>query len=133
MPGGAWADVTLLRHAFTNVLSNAVKYSAPGAPVDFTVQREEDDAVIRVRDYGIGIPLGDRARLFNAFYRGSNTEGRPGTGLGLVIVKRCVELHRGKIEIEHPPPAGTLVSVRLPLFAPKSETEILPRRAAAVE
>jgi signal transduction histidine kinase len=68
-----------------------------------------------IRDQGIGIPEADRKRLFNAFHRGHNVGDRPGTGLGLVIVKRCVDLHCGKIKVQSKPGKGTIVTVRLPI------------------
>ena len=68
-----------------------------------------------IRDQGIGIPEADRERLFNAFHRGHNVGDRPGTGLGLVIVKRCVDLHRGRIKVESKPRGGTIVTVTLPI------------------
>src|SRR6185503_10655227 len=87
VPGEAKADEGLLGHIFTNLLSNAVKYSEPGATVHFTVRRNECEAVCIVRDEGIGISLEDQAQLFKAFHRGSNVGTRPGTGLGLLLVK----------------------------------------------
>jgi PAS domain S-box-containing protein len=116
LPAGARADERLLRHSFTNLLTNAVKYSEPGRPVQFTVERDGRDAVFTVRDHGIGIPEPDQAWLFNAFHRGSNVGARAGTGLGLVIVKRCVELHDGRIRVESKVGEGTTVTVRLPVF-----------------
>ena len=80
------------------------------------MSRDGTDAVCIIRDRGIGIPEADQQWLFNAFQRGGNVGERPGTGLGLVIVKRCVELHGGKIEIKSKPGEGTEVTVRLPLF-----------------
>jgi PAS domain S-box-containing protein len=114
--GQAQADEKLLRHILTNLLSNAVKYSEAGEPVDFALRREETDAVWMVRDHGIGVPEQDREWLFSAFHRGSNVGQRPGTGLGLVIVKRCVELHGGRITLDSAPGQGTTVTVRLPVF-----------------
>jgi PAS domain S-box-containing protein len=114
--GEANADESLLRHIFGNLLSNAVKYSPIGRVVQFMVAREEADAVFQVRDQGIGIPEADRPQLFQTFHRGGNVGERPGTGLGLVIVKRCVELHGGVIHLESAVGEGTTVSVRLPLF-----------------
>lgn len=67
-----------------------------------------------IRDQGIGIPEADREWLFNAFHRGHNVSERPGTGLGLVIVKRCVDLHGG-INVESKLGEGTTVAVRLPI------------------
>jgi signal transduction histidine kinase len=110
------ADERLLRHVFTNLLSNAVKYSEPGQVVLFTVERDGRDAVCRVRDHGIGIPEADRPRLFQAFHRGSNVGPRTGTGLGLVIVQRCVELHGGTIGMDSKLGEGTTATVRLPVF-----------------
>jgi len=70
-----------------------------------------------VRDRGIGIPSEDLGQLFQTFRRGGNVGERPGTGLGLVIVKRCVELHNGVIDVRSRDGGGTTVTVRLPLFA----------------
>ena len=104
------------RHIFSNLLSNAVKYSPAGTPVHFTGRREGTEAVLTVKDEGIGIPSGERARLFEAFHRCANAGEIPGTGLGLVIVKRCVDLHSGSIELESEPGRGTLFTVRIPLW-----------------
>lgn len=112
----ARADERLVRHIFTNLLSNAIKYSEPGAPVEFVIERRGNCAMMQVRDRGIGIPEADQAWLFNAFHRGRNVGHRPGTGLGLVVVKRCVELHGGRISLESKPGAGTIATVTLPLF-----------------
>jgi signal transduction histidine kinase len=116
LPAPAQADERLLRHIFVNVLTNALKYSEGGRPIDFTIHPEGPDAVCRITDRGIGIPEADREWLFHAFHRGRNVAQRPGTGLGLVIVKRCVDLHRGHIQIESKPGEGTTVIIRLPVF-----------------
>lgn len=113
----AIADESLLRHVFSNLLSNAVKYSDPGSPVEFTARAEGEEAVCQVLDRGIGIPEADREWLFQAFHRGRNVGQRSGTGLGLVIVRRCLELHHGRIEVGDRPGGGTAVTVRLPLYA----------------
>jgi len=116
LPEEANADERLLRHIFTNLLGNAVKYSAAGSEVEFEIERDGHDAICRVRDRGVGIPEPDLERLFNAFYRGRNVGGTPGTGLGLTIVKRCVELHGGRINVESKAGEGTTMTVRLPMF-----------------
>jgi signal transduction histidine kinase len=72
--------------------------------------------VFEVIDRGIGIPDADREWLFNAFHRGRNVGQRPGSGLGLVIVKRCVELHHGRISVKSSLGEGTTFTVRLPVF-----------------
>ena len=83
----------------------------------------DNHALIEVADQGIGIPVEDQARLFESFHRASNVGNRQGTGLGLVIVKKAVELHGGTITIDSKVDAGTRISVRLPLAlapAPKA-------------
>ena len=114
----AWAsaDERLLGHIFTNLLSNAVKYSDAGAAVEFNVDREDENALCVIRDPGIGISEEDQNQLFTPFHRGANVGSRSGTGLGLVLVKRCVELHRGQIKIQSAIAKGTTVTVRLPAF-----------------
>jgi signal transduction histidine kinase len=116
VPPEAKGDERLLGHIFTNLLSNAVKYSDPGATVFFSVKREGRDAVCIVRDEGIGISETDQQQLFKAFHRGGNVGSRPGTGLGLLLVKRCAELHGGKVQMNSKIGTGTTVTVRLPLF-----------------
>jgi len=108
-------DEKLLRHILTNLLSNAVKYSPPGSTVTLLLTERDNQAVIEVGDQGIGIPPEDQARLFESFHRASNVGNRQGTGLGLVIVKKAVELHGGSISIDSKVDAGTRISVRLPL------------------
>ena len=116
VPPEAQADERLLGHIFTNLLSNAVKYSEPGATVHFAVERDGHDAVCIVRDHGIGISEDDQQQLFKAFQRGGNVGSRPGTGLGLLLVKRCAELHGGKVQLNSKMGEGTTVIVRLPVF-----------------
>ena len=118
--GGVVGDERLLSHILTNLLSNAAKYSNPGSPVVFAVQAEGDQVVFTVRDRGIGIPATDQQWLFTAFHRGSNVGERPGSGLGLVLVKRCVELHGGQLQLESKVGFGTTATVRLPLWEGKS-------------
>jgi signal transduction histidine kinase len=113
---GAVSDEAVLRHILTNLLSNAVKYSTPGTPVEFTAARRGRDLVLAVRDRGIGIPAEDQARLFTSFTRGSNVGQRPGTGLGLVVVQRCVQLHGGTLQLASATGQGTTVTVTLPVF-----------------
>jgi len=122
MPAEIQGDERLLRHIFTNLLTNAVKYSDAGQAVRFEIGRVGAEVICAIRDQGIGIPEADREWLFNAFHRGHNVDERPGTGLGLVIVKRCVDLHGGRIDVESKLGEGTVVIVRLPMFSPESPT-----------
>src|SRR5271165_7379136 len=120
MPVEIHGDERLLRHIFTNLLTNAIKYSDAGQTVWFEIALLAGEIVCAVCDRGIGIPEADREWLFNAFHRGHNVDDRPGTGLGLVIVKRCVDLHGGKINVESKLGEGTVVTVRLPILFAES-------------
>ena len=116
LPTDASADSRLLRHVLINLLANAVKYSEPGVAVDLTVARDGTEAIFTIHDHGIGIPDSDQKRLFNAFQRGGNVGARHGTGLGLVIVKRCVDLQGGRLQLTSKIDEGTVVTVRVPVF-----------------
>jgi PAS domain S-box-containing protein len=117
------ADDRLLGHIFTNLLSNAVKYSETGASVQFSVGRDGPNAVCVIRDQGIGISEDDQTGLFTAFHRGANVGNRSGTGLGLVLVKRCVELHHGRVQIQSALATGTTVTITLPAFTKTYEED----------
>jgi PAS domain S-box-containing protein len=107
-------DTKLLRQAFSNLLSNAVKYSDHGSHVYFTIACAGDDVHISVRDEGIGIPDEDQPKLFSPFHRASNVEARQGTGLGLAVTKRAVELHGGSITFDSKANRGTTFTIALP-------------------
>lgn len=110
----ALVDRKLLRHILTNLLSNAFKYSLEGSPVRLEVDCQPGKAIFRIEDRGIGIPDRDLEKLFDSFHRASNVGNIPGTGLGLTIVKQCVELHGGSIAIESQVGAGTTIAIALP-------------------
>ena len=76
---------------------------------------------------GSVFPEADREWLFNAFHRGRNVADRPGTGLGLVIVKRCVDLHGGRIEVQSKRGEGTAVTVKLPVLSPDPPDEAVEK------
>lgn len=113
----AMADETLLRPILSNLLSNAIKYSAEGSPVRLLLTREGNEAVFTVADRGLGIPEADQPRMFEAFHRASNVEHVSGTGLGLLIVRRCVDLHQGRIAFQSTVGEGTTFIVHIPAFA----------------
>jgi signal transduction histidine kinase len=116
---GEW-DGSRLYRVIANLLDNAVKYSPSGGTVSIAIYASEVDgsceAVLTVRDEGIGIPREDLGGVFERFRRGSNVVGRiAGTGLGLAGARQIVEQHGGTIGIESTEGAGTTVTVRLPL------------------
>ena len=103
-------DVSLMRSVLTNLLTNAVKYSNPGAKVTL----EAEDSRFVISDSGIGIPTTEQARLGEPFHRASNVGEVAGTGLGLTVVKRCIALCGGTLAISSEEGRGTQVVVTLP-------------------
>jgi len=124
----AYADPQRLRQILTNLLTNAHLYTDEGGRLSVTVQPEDGVVRVSVSDSGRGMTPTELEHVFDRFYRGDDG-GRnlPGTGLGLSIVKSLVDLHRGSIDIESEPGAGTTFTVRLPRV-PKSR-EPAPRLA----
>ncbi len=106
-------DPKLLRHILGNLLSNAIKYSAGHGQVVFKVYQEAGNTVFEVKDQGIGIPASDLLELFEPFHRGSNVADIKGTGLGLTIVKKSVEMHGGDIAVQSEVGHGTCFRVTL--------------------
>ncbi|MBI5218226.1 MAG: PAS domain S-box protein [Bacteroidia bacterium] len=108
-------DEGMLRHILNNIISNGIKYSDK-KPVDLIIEGNSEKGIIfTVSDRGIGIPAEDMKHIFEPFNRASNVETIKGTGIGLAIVKRCVDLLQGAIEIESAEGKGTTVKVVLPI------------------
>lgn len=108
-------DATLLRSILTNLISNALKFSPARSTVHISIENTAAHLILRVRDSGIGIPEADRAQIFELFYRGGNVGIIQGTGMGLTIVKRSVDAHKGTISfLPNPEGTGTTFTVMLP-------------------
>ncbi len=107
----------ILEEIVHNLCDNAVKYNRPGGEVWVTAAPDGDEAVLTVRDNGIGIPEADQPRVFERFYRVDKSHSREmgGTGLGLSIVKHGVQLHHGRIALESEPDVGTQITVIFPV------------------
>jgi two-component system, OmpR family, sensor kinase len=110
-------DKTRLRQLFLNLIDNAVKYTPPSGRVAMTVVRENDVALFRIADSGMGIPASDIPRIFDRFYRVDKARSREmgGSGLGLAIAQWIAELHRGSITVTSEPGKGSVFTVRLPM------------------
>src|SRR5262249_33735122 len=106
-------DPKLLFQLFSNLVSNAIKYSPSGGPVEISAEREAEEVVVVIEDHGIGIPVKDIDRLFQRYHRGSNVSGIVGTGVGLYLAKMVVDLHGGTIAVESKEGEGTRITVRL--------------------
>lgn len=108
-------DEKLLRSILSNILSNAIKYSPTGGNVHLSLEFQLHQVLLQVQDGGIGIFPEDIKQLFEPFHRGKNVRTIPGTGLGLIVVKKCVDLHQGSIHITSEVGIGTTCVVTLPL------------------
>jgi PAS domain S-box-containing protein len=109
------ADTTLLRHTIGHLLVNAVKYSLDTVDIHFTVDCTDTDTIFTISDRGIGIPADDLPFVFETFHRAKNAaELIPGTGVGLSVVKQCVAMHHGTIEVKSELDRGTTFTVKIP-------------------
>ena len=111
------ADPAALEQVLANLLDNAVKYSGENKAIVVTVRAAKGFAVVEVIDRGVGIAPRDQRRIFERFYRPSESQ-RPGFGLGLPIVKELIQAHRGTVEVTSTPGHGSTFTIRLPLDAP---------------
>ena len=105
----------MLIELLDNLIQNAIWYNVSGGLVEVLVKPESNHALLQVRDTGIGIPEGDRERIFERFYRVDKSRSREtgGTGLGLAIVKHIVELHDGEIKLDSELGKGTTIRILL--------------------
>lgn len=125
-------DHKLMRQVLTNLITNAIKYSEQNSTVHINLKYDGESITLKVRDEGIGIPEKDQAHLFEPFYRASNVGAINGTGLGLNIVKRAIEQHRGAIQYSSIAGHGTTFIIELPVVQTlervESDTEGRRRR-----
>jgi signal transduction histidine kinase len=123
-------DPEHLDRAVLNLVSNAVKFTPAGGTVTVTGHTDGPNAVLVIRDTGIGIPAADLASLFTRFFRAGNATrlAIPGTGLGLAIVSTIVELHGGTVTIDSEEGAGTTATIRLPLAGASDDSTNLDQR-----
>ena len=126
IPAGEWGvcgNDSLLHSAVENVVRNAIRYTAEGSSVEIVLAREERsggmEAVLRVSDFGPGVPEDSLGKLFEPFYRLDDARGRltGGVGLGLAITERAVRFHGGKVSAFNRAEGGLMVEIRLPLIA----------------
>ena len=112
--GIVWADEIKLKQVVVNLLTNAVKFTPAGGRVDVAAWVEGDEVLVTVRDNGVGIAAADQARIFEAFQRGDRRMSAEGTGLGLTLSKRFVELHGGRMWLSSALGRGEHVRLRDP-------------------
>lgn len=109
-----YADPKLLDHCFTNIISNAIKYSKQNSEVKIITKCNDEKIAIRIIDQGIGIPKDDLKKIGNKFFRAKNTLAVSGTGIGIYLTKYFIELHNGVVRIESEIDVGTSFTVILP-------------------
>lgn len=107
-------DLRIFRQIFINLLLNAAKYSPDAAAVECEISYEQNRAIFRITDQGIGISEEDQKHLCKEFHRGKNTASFEGTGLGLSLVKKALELHGGSLCFESKIGVGTTFTIHLP-------------------
>jgi two-component system, OmpR family, sensor kinase len=126
------ADSDQLRQVLANLLRNAIMHTPAGSPIEITVRREPDWALLSVSDHGPGLPPGAGDQVFERFWRneGGRRRGPGGAGLGLAIVSGIVSAHHGSVVARNAPGGGAEFEVRLPMLAagspdPESESRSL--------
>src|SRR2546430_2349346 len=120
-PATVLGDAGALRRAILNLVDNAIKYTPAGGKVELSLVTASGQALVTVRDTGIGFEPGAAARIFEPFVRLDAARGRDtgGTGLGLALVQSVVTAHGGAVEVESAPGAGSRFTIRLPLTSSK--------------
>ncbi len=114
-PSLAFLDYNMLKNIYHNLISNAIKYSEVGQRIDVRTSIDKNQFKLEVEDQGIGIPFDEQGHIFERFFRAKNTVNRQGTGLGLNIVKKYMEMVNGDVAFESRPGKGTKFTVEIPL------------------
>ena len=109
-------DGARMRQVFANLLDNALKYTEEGGQVSIRARTGETEALVTVRDTGIGIPLEEQNKIWERLYRGDKSRSQRGLGLGLSLVKAVVEAHNGSVQVRSLEGQGSEFAVRLPKF-----------------
>src|SRR4030095_9650415 len=109
------SDKKLLKNILINLITNAIKFSESNKKISITTKVDNQFANISVQDQGIGISPQDQQHLFSSFFRGFNATNIAGTGLGLHIVKRYIDLLHGKVNLKSELGVGTTVTISIPV------------------
>lgn len=113
----ACLDEKLLRSILTNLVVNAIKYSPQGGTINIDLRLDNEKIILEISDQGIGIHPEDQKQLFEPFFRGKNVRNIAGTGLGLAVTKKCVDLHGGSISLKSDLGKGTIITVILQRYS----------------
>ncbi|MBA3923612.1 MAG: CHASE3 domain-containing protein [Nostocaceae cyanobacterium] len=107
-------DEKMLRSIINNLVYNAIKYSPDESDIYFTLSGKMGQVILQIQDQGIGIDLEEQKYIYEAFYRSKKVADLPGTGLGLAVVNKCVELHGGSITLASQVGVGSTFTVKIP-------------------
>jgi signal transduction histidine kinase len=116
-------DAGLFTRALENLVGNAIRYTAPSGKITMNARSENGDALLSIMDTGVGIPEEDLPRIYDPFYRGTNSRREQGFGLGLTTVKSIIESHGWVITVSSRVGSGTEFTIRMPF-------SLRPRAAA---
>ncbi len=114
------ADANRMRQVMANLMDNAVKYTPSGGRIDLEAFQRDHQAVITIRDTGVGISSEDAPKIWNRLYRGDQSRSQRGLGLGLSLVKAVVQAHHGRIEVSSDPGSGSVFTLYLPTIVQPS-------------
>jgi signal transduction histidine kinase len=114
-PCEASVDPIRLRQVFANLLDNALKYTGEGGKVTISARRDSTNAIISVRDNGMGIPLAEQGKIWDRLYRGDKSRSQRGLGLGLSLVRAIVQAHQGTVRVLSAPDKGSEFVVTIPV------------------
>lgn len=118
-------DEELIFQVWINLLENAIKFSKNNGRIDIKTSHKNDEIIVTIRDYGVGMKEDELEKVFERFYQIDKSHSEEGSGLGLAIVKRIIELSNGIIEINSEEDKGTIVTVKLPLHKEKNNKIII--------
>ncbi|HET9121536.1 MAG TPA: GAF domain-containing protein [Solirubrobacterales bacterium] len=127
------ADELKIKQVVLNLLTNAVKFTPDGGRVEIAASGIDGEVEVTVTDTGIGIPLEDQERIFESFEQGKREAKEEGTGLGLTLSRKIVELHGGRIWVESQPEEGSVFGFTIPRQVPTAEPLELPPDLAVAE
>jgi signal transduction histidine kinase len=112
--GRVIVDEKLLYSMLSNLIFNSIKYSPNGGTISLILSCKAHEITFQVKDEGIGIPKEDLTKIYEPFYRSANSEHIVGSGLGLSVVQKCLELHHGEIFVESEVGVGTTFTIKIP-------------------
>jgi signal transduction histidine kinase len=110
-------DERMIQIAISNLLDNAIKYSPKDSPIELMLKKDNTQSIIRIMDNGGGIPDKEKKKIFQKFYRlgNENTRKAKGTGLGLYLTQKIIDIHKGHITVRDHQPTGSIFVIELPL------------------